>query len=68
MDETDFPDFPLDRVIREGVGVHCDNCHSTMSKSGFLRLFGTRYCDNDECPNSQTLMRNRETVINRLLD
>ena len=47
------PKPPLCRVIREGVGVYCDICHSTMSKSGFLRITGKRYCDNKECSNSK---------------
>jgi Txe/YoeB family toxin of Txe-Axe toxin-antitoxin module len=47
------PKPPLCRVIREGVGHFCTNCGSTMSRSGFLRLFCKRYCDNDKCPNAK---------------
>jgi len=47
------PKPPLSRVMREG-GTHiCDNCNSTMSKDGFLRLFGKLYCDNKSCRNSK---------------
>jgi hypothetical protein len=48
-----LPKPPLNRVLREGIGHFCVNCHSTSSKSGFLGLFGERLCDNKECPNSK---------------
>lgn len=47
------PEPPLCRTIREGVGVYCDNCHSTMSKDRFLGLLGKRYCDNKKCKESK---------------
>lgn len=47
------PKTPLCRVSRTGVGHLCKNCNSTMPRSGFLRLFGKRYCDNKKCPNSK---------------
>lgn len=47
------PKPPLLRVVRAGVGRFCKNCYSTMSRSGFLMLFGKRYCDNKKCPNSK---------------
>lgn len=47
------PKPPLCRVIRYGVCRFCKKCNSTMSKYGFLRLFGKRYCDNKKCPNSK---------------
>lgn len=50
---------PLYRIMREGVGHFCANCGSTMPKSGFLMLFGKRYCDNDKCPNSKPLKNYR---------
>ncbi len=50
---TEPPKPPLSRVMREGVGHFCKNCGSTMSKSGFLMLFGKRYCDNNKCQNSK---------------
>jgi len=53
------PEPPLSMVIREGVGHFCTNCGSTMPKSGFLMLFGKRYCDNDKCPNSKPLKNYR---------
>ncbi len=48
------PPPPLARVIRQGIDVYCNNCNSTMTKSGFLHLFGERLCDNDKCKNSKT--------------
>jgi hypothetical protein len=53
------PEPPLCRVMREGVGHFCINCGSTMPRSGFLMLFGKRYCDNDKCPNSKPLKNYR---------
>ena len=47
------PNPPLSRVMREGVWHFCTNCRSTMPRSGFLMLFGKRYCDNNECPNTK---------------
>ena len=47
------PAPPLGRKIRQGVGVFCDICHSTMSRRGYLGLFGQRKCDNKECKNSK---------------
>jgi len=47
------PEPPLCRVMREGIGHFCTNCGSTMPRSGFLMLFGKRYCDNDKCQNSK---------------
>lgn len=47
------PEFPLCRVIKEGVGHFCEKCHSTMSKKGFLNIFGKRTCDNPKCKNSK---------------
>lgn len=47
------PEFPLTRVIREGATSFCENCNSTMSRCGFLRLFGRKYCDNKNCPKSK---------------
>ena len=45
--------------MREGVVHFCTNCGSTMPRSGFLMLFGKRYCDNDKCPNSKPLKNYR---------
>ena len=47
------PKPSLSRVLRTGVGHLCKNCNSTMPRSGFLMLFGKRYCDNKKCPNSK---------------
>ncbi len=47
------PEPPLCRTIREGVGYFCKNCGSTMPRSGFLMLFGKRYCDNEKCQNGK---------------
>ena len=49
----ELPKPPLCIVIREGIGYFCTNCGSTMPKSGFLMLFGKRYCDNYKCTNSK---------------
>lgn len=46
------PEPPIGRVIREGSIHFCDNCKSTMSKNGFLGLFGELLCHNSKCPNS----------------
>ncbi len=45
------PKPPLTRILREGGTGFCNNCGSTMSKNGFLRLFGKMCCDNKECFN-----------------
>lgn len=47
------PEPPLCRVLRQGISTLCPNCHSTMPRSGFLMLFGKRYCDNEKCFNSK---------------
>lgn len=47
-----IPKPPIDRVLREGVGHFCTNCDSTVSKDGFLGLFGEMLCHNKKCPNS----------------
>lgn len=46
------PEFPLDRIEREGSIKICINCGSTMTRSGFLKIFGELLCDNKKCPNS----------------
>lgn len=48
------PKPPLSRVLREGVGNFCKNCGSTVSKNGFLGIFGEMLCHNQECKNSKT--------------
>ena len=48
------PEPPLSRVLREGVGHFCTNCGSTVSKDGFLGLFGEMLCHNQKCPNSKS--------------
>ena len=49
--KTEVP-FPLDRITREGETKTCNNCGSTVSRNGFLRLFGELLCINKKCPNS----------------
>lgn len=44
-------------VIKEGVGTFCPVCGSTMSKTGFLRLWGNRKCDNKYCSEVINLKR-----------
>ena len=48
------PEPPLSRVLRDGVGHFCTNCGSTVSKDGFLGLFGEMLCHNQKCPNSKS--------------
>jgi hypothetical protein len=49
------PEPPLGRVIREGATHFCSNCGSTMSRQGFIGLFGKMMCHNDKCPNSSKI-------------
>lgn len=49
-----LPTFPLSRVIRDGVGRFCSNCNSTVSRNGFLGIFGEMLCHNDSCINSKS--------------
>jgi len=49
-----IPKPPLGRVLREGSIHTCPNCHSTMTRRGFLNLFGQLLCDNPKCPNSKS--------------
>ena len=48
------PEPPLSRIVREGVGCFCVNCGSTISRGGFLGIFGEMLCHNQECPNSKS--------------
>jgi hypothetical protein len=49
---------PLARAINyHGCVGFCNNCGSTVHKSGFLGLFGERLCDQPECPNSKSRLR-----------
>ena len=48
-----IPAMPLNRVIRKNILRFCLNCNSTMPRSGFLMLFGKRYCDNKNCINTK---------------
>lgn len=48
------PAPPLNRVLREGVGHFCTNCGSTVSRNGFIGLFGEMLCHNEKCPNSKS--------------
>lgn len=48
------PKPPLSRVLREGATNICKNCGSTVSRNGFLGIFGEMLCHNSECQNSQT--------------
>ena len=55
------PKPPLNRVVREKCTRFCNNCGSTMSKNGFLGIFGEILCHNSECPNSKSIkMWNKE--------
>ena len=46
-----YPLFPVGRVYREGTNPDhfCPNCGSSTSRSGFLSLFGKRFCLNNDC-------------------
>jgi hypothetical protein len=46
------PKPPLARVLREGSIHICPNCGSTMSRAGFIGLFGKLLCHNRQCPKS----------------
>jgi hypothetical protein len=48
------PKPPLSRIISEDVGHFCTYCGSTVSKNGFLGLFGEMLCHNPKCPNSKS--------------
>jgi hypothetical protein len=48
------PKPPLSRIIREGSTSFCKSCGSTVSKTGFLGIFGEMLCHNQECLNSKT--------------
>lgn len=48
------PKPPLSKIIREGSTSFCKNCGSTVSKNGFLGIFGEMLCHNSECQNSKT--------------
>jgi len=51
---SSIPKPPLSRVLREGVGHFCTNCGSTVSRNGFLGIFGEMLCHNKKCPNSKS--------------
>ncbi len=48
------PEPPLSRVLREGIGDFCTHCGSTVSRNGFLGVFGEMLCHNQKCPNSKS--------------
>jgi uncharacterized protein (DUF983 family) len=47
------PHRPLSVYLRTGTTVFCKHCGSTKPRTGFLRLFGKRKCDNYECRKRQ---------------
>lgn len=51
------PEIPLSRIIREGCSKFCNNCGSTISKNGFLGIFGEYICHNKTCKNSESRIR-----------
>lgn len=53
------PELPLCRVMREGVGRYCVNCGSTMTRRGFLGLYGELLCHNTKCINSNSKKKPR---------
>jgi len=48
------PTPPLSRYMKEGVGRFCKECGSTVSRDGFLGLFGEMLCHNPNCKNSES--------------
>ena len=44
-----IPKPPKSRFVTTGVNVFCKECDSTMSRTGWLTLFGKRECDNPSC-------------------
>jgi hypothetical protein len=50
--KDNIPKQPLDRIIREGSSKFCNQCGSSVSKDGFLGLFGEYLCHNQNCKNS----------------
>jgi hypothetical protein len=54
------PKPPIGRVIKEGALRLCTNCNSTMSKNGFMGLFGEMLCHNNKCPNSKPRVKKYE--------
>lgn len=55
--KKNIPTPPLSQYQKEGITHFCAICGSTMTKRGFLNLFGERLCDNLECPNSKSRER-----------
>lgn len=56
-ESNDFPKFPSCRVIKEGCGKFCSNCDSTISRDGFLGIFGELLCHNSSCVNSKSKIK-----------
>lgn len=50
--KNNIPKPPLDRIIKEDSTKFCKQCGSTVSKDGFLGLFGEYLCHNQNCKNS----------------
>lgn len=48
------PKFPLSIYLKEGWNNRCAKCKSSLSRNGFLGLFGELLCDNPECENSKS--------------
>ncbi len=47
------PKFPLSIYLKGGWTYRCVICKSSLSRNGFLGLFGELLCDNPECENSK---------------
>jgi len=54
-----MPPKPLSRVIAYCSVDTCVDCGSTMNRNGFLGLFGKLLCDNLDCPNSISKIKNK---------
>ena len=48
------PKFPLSIYLKEGWIYRCAICKSSLSRNGFLGLFGELLCDNPECENNKS--------------
>lgn len=58
------PKPPLTRIMREGCGTFCKACGSTISRVGFMGLFGNYKCHNEEC-NGQEKKKEGRTLLDQ---
>ncbi len=53
------PQPPNSRVITDGVTNFCNICGSSLSKNGFLGIFGEYICHNEKCENSKPRIKKK---------